>query len=107
METEKSCTFIVKNKICGQKVGLNAIDSICFRCRGIIRQRNYRKATKIKRTVQIYNYSKEETLTELPEYIALREQEREWENARGQLLDRKEFPISQCIHVQVDLNLNI
>ena len=104
METARFCTFFVKGKACGQKVGSNATDNICSHCRGIIRQRNYRNVSKIKKATQVYYYSKEETLTELPEYIALREQEREWEDACGRPFDRKEFPIGRCIHVQVDLN---
>lgn len=100
---ERFCTFQVKGEICGKLIGPNTPDSTCFRCKGILRQRKYRKNKKEEVANQSFQYSKEETLTELPEYIALQQQEQEWERARGKPLDREEFPISKCTHVKVGM----
>ena len=47
------------------------------------------------------NVRNEVTLYDLPEYKELRKEELLWKKARGQKLDRKEFPIGICIAKKV------
>jgi hypothetical protein len=92
----RQCTAIYNSQRCEGEVPPQSKGSLCSRCRRSKNQKKYRiKKKELKKELQL-DYSKEETLHDLPEYDILKAEEKQWEADRGSTLMRYEFPIGRC-----------